>query len=653
MCAYTAALAQTDSLYIKESAITAARSGGLAIPSESGVILDMNQVKTLPMMLGTADPLALAHYLPSMSAQSEIESGIHIQGNDHSHNLVSSGGVPIYGASHILGLYSVFNPSHYAQMDYRTSAPMVNRLGGQLDMSLPDSLVRQFGGEASLGLMAVQGTLRIPMGKRLSATVSVRRTFFNLLYSHFLQVEKSRVKYGFTDVNLTMQWQPTHKDRLWLDAYYGSDAIAVDSGQLLADLNMGWRNGMAALHWEHAFDQSRLHQRLYFTRYGLNLNMAWATMQGQLPSHLQTLGYRADWTRGGWTAGLESAYHQAQPQSPVATGVGNESYRPQPLQHAWENTLFGRYTATWGRYSLTAGLKGSLYLTPEKGWYARLDPDLQAKADFYRGGVLELGVGLQHQYLFQTGFANTGLPTQYWFLAGEKYLPQQALSVMLNYSLRFGRNDAYRLSVNAYHKWLSNQVEYVGNLLQLISSEYDPDAVLLTGTGRAYGVNLSLHKTAGAFTGWIAYAWGRSLRTFDHPSYPGEYPATFERIHELDAVASWTLGRWTLGGTFVLASGTPFTEVQHIFLMGHQLMAQYGPHNGRRLAPYLRLDLSVSFFFHRGPRQENGLNFSLYNATGHVNELCYQLRTHEGEFVYAPLDFNIRFMPSLCYFHKF
>ena len=653
MFAFTAASAQTDSLYIRESAVTADRPGGLALPSAGGVTLDMREVKTLPMLLGSADPLGLAHYLPSMSVQSEIESGIHIQGNDHSHNLVSSGGVPIYGATHLLGLYSVFNPSHFARMDYRTSAPLKNRLGGELDMPLPDSLVRRFGGEASVGLMAVEGTLRIPVGKRFSATVSARKTFFNLLYSPFLEIEKSRVKYGFTDVNLTLQWQPSSRDRLWLDAYYGDDAISLDSGQLVADVRMAWRNGMAALHWDHAFDRSRLQQSLYFTRYGLDLTVGWGELQGRMPSHIQTLGYRALWTLGGWTAGVESAYHQAQPQDPWASGVGNESYTHQPLQRAWENTVFGRYSLSLGRYSLTVGLKGSLYRTPEKSWQARLDPDLQVKADFYRGGELELGLGLQHQYLFQTGFSNMGLPTEYWFLAGEKHLPQQALAATLGYTLRFGRGDAYRLSLNAYYKWLDGQVEYVGNLLQLVSSEYDPEAVLITGKGRAYGVNLALHKTAGALTGWISYAWGRSLRTFDHPSYPGEYPTAFERVHELDAVASWTLGRWTLGATFVVASGTPFTDVERVFLMGHQLMAQYGPHHGRRLAPYLRLDLSVSYFFHRGPRRENGLNFSLYNATGHVNELCYQLRNYEGQFIYGPLDFNIRFMPSLCYFHKF
>lgn len=653
MLAWMAASAQTDSL--RASAVTAARPEGLAIPTAEGVSLDMEQVKTLPMLLGTADPLTFAHYLPSMSIQTELESGIHIQGNNHSHNMVSSGDVPIYGAAHLLGLFSVFNPTHFTRLDYSTVALESNRLGGRLDMALPDSLHRRVGGEFSLGLMAIQGTLQLPLGKRVAVTVSARRSYLNLLYGSFLKIDGTPMRYGFTDANLTLQWQPGSRDRLWLDAYFGNDAVFVKSASLDVTESSGWRNAMGALHWEHRFDGgSLLHQRLYTTGFGLDLAVSWTGLRGSLPSYLHTVGYAARWTQGGWTASLESAFHQAQPQSPVIEGEFNESFQPQPVQRGWENTLLGRYNASWGRFSLAVGLKGSLYLSPERHWYARLDPDLKAGVDFYRGGRLEALIGLRHQYLFQTGFSDIGLPTEYWFLASDAHRPQGSLDASLSYTLRFGRADAWMLQVQAYHQWLRGQVEYKGNLLELVNVAYNPDDVILTGDGRAFGVNVSLHKTAGALTGWVAYSWGRSLRRFQDPDYPGEYPAGFERIHELDAVVSWKLGRWTLGATFVVATGTPFTAPEHLYLMGGQLVAQYGPHNGRRLAPYLRLDVSAGFRLCRKEHWENGLQVSLYNATGYKNELCYQLRTDaELGFAYAPQDFYIRFMPSISYYHKF
>ena len=653
MLTSVAASAQNDSLSdsLRASSVMAARAAGLAIPNAGGVSLDMAEVKALPMLLGTPDPLGLAHYLPSMSIQSELEAGIHIQGNDHSHNLVSSGDVPIYGATHLLGLFSVFNPTHFTRLDYSTRTPERNRLGGTLDMPLPREGARRPGGEASLGLMSAQGTLRLPLGKTLSATLSARRSFLNLLYGPFLVIEKERVKYGFTDVNLTLLWQPSSRDKVWLDAYYGGDAASMNSAKYAIHFASAWQNAMAALHWEHAFEGGgTLRQSLYYTLFSLDLDVDWTGVQGALPSFLHTAGYRARWNMGDWTASAESAWHRNLRQSPSVQGDFNGTYTPQPVQHAWENTFTGFYSPSWGRYSLVAGFKGSVYRTPEGGWYARWDPQLRAGVDFYRAGRLEAGVDLSHQYLFQAGFTDVGLPTEYWFVASDLHAPQQALSLSASYTLRLGKDGRYRLSAEAYCKWLGNQIEYKGNLMALANTAYDPESVLLTGKGRAYGVNLSLYKTAGALTGWVSYAWGRSLRQFDHPAYPGEYPAGFERIHELDAVGSWHLGRWALGASFVAATGTPFTAPEQVYLLGHQLVASFGEHNGHRLAPYVRLDLSVSYFFRKG----NGINFTLYNATGHWNELCYQLRADEKEgFLFGPMDFNVRFMPSLCYFHKF
>ena len=110
--------AQTDSLTLEESVLVGRRNESVLQASGEGVRIKAERLRTLPMLLGSADPMRLARYLPSMQASSELDYGLHIQGNDHSHNLVSSGGVPIYGAAHLLGIFSVFNPSHYDSFNY-------------------------------------------------------------------------------------------------------------------------------------------------------------------------------------------------------------------------------------------------------------------------------------------------------------------------------------------------------------------------------------------------------------------------------------------------------------------------------------------------------------------------------------------------------
>lgn len=651
--------AQIDSLYesINATTVTARRQDGIGVISRNTFVLETERLHTMPMLLGSSDALGLAHYLPSVSAKSELDAGLYIQGNDQGHNLVSAGGVPLYGVTHLLGLFSVFNPSHYTKMRFRTQAPEVNRLGGSVDMELPGTVPDKVGGEFSAGLLSAQGTVSIPLGKKGALTASVRRSYINLLYGSFLKIEGNPLRYGFTDANVTGLWVPGKNDRLWLDAYWGNDALKGDSPIYDVNADWKWGNAMLALHWEHdCRSGARLHQKLFVSAYRTTLDALWTDMHAVLPSSMVTGGYRADWTLGPWSAALESAVHRTHPQNPQVEGGYTLNFQPQPAQTGWENTLLGRYSLPLGPLVFDLGLKGSLYLSPEGTLYAGLDPDLVMKLDFHRAGRIEARVGMQHQYLFQTGMTDLGFPLDFWFLAGSLSAPQKSLEESLAYQWDFG-GGMFSLRAEVYYRHLWNQVEYKGNLLDIINGSYTLESAILKGRGRAFGATLSLHKTAGALSGWISYAWGRSLRSFDNPAYPGEYPSSHERIHEWDAVVSWELGRWSLGGTLVAASGTPYTAPEQLYLMGQQLVVQYGTHNGRRMAPYCRLDLSASFFFHKGPRQENGINLSVYNVLGRDNELYYRLyytKDEKGErFHYGPVHIALRFLPSIAYFHRF
>jgi len=651
MLPFLEATAQTDSLYLEGTTFTANRPDAVAVPSSAGgVTMDVARMKTLPSILGSADPLAYAHYLPSMSAQSELDAGIHIQGNDSQHNLVSSGGVPIYGASHLLGLFSVFNPSHYGRMDYRISAPDVNRLGGRIDMALPKELKGPATGTFRLGMMAAEGSVTVPVGEKLGVKASARRTFLNLLYGRFLTMDGMEVDYGFTDLNLTAQWMPGADDRITLDGYWGKDLMDGGAGGYSFGAESAWSNGLAALHWTHAFDGAKLEQKAYYTTYRLTLDAGWSGYEAALPSSIGTYGYRADFTAGAFKAGLESACHRAWPQSPEIEGTSLDySGMQEPLQEGWENTLYGRYRLDFGPFSADAGLKGSLYRSPEGKWLGGVDPDLSLGWNFYRGGRLTLRAGTQRQYLFRTGMTDIGFPSEFWILAGRYSDPQESIGTGLSYQVELGE---FSFGADAYYRLLENQIEYHGSLMDFATGQYSLEDALLKGSGRAYGVNLSLNKVSGRLTGWIAYAWGRSLRSFD--GLP-ECPASHERIHELDAVASYELGRWTFGATVVAASGTPYTAPEHLYLLANRLMCWWGPHNGSRLKPYFRADLSVNYYFHRGPGLENGINFSIYNATGADNELYWHLHIdREAQtFRYNGVTSGIQFMPSLSYFHKF
>ena len=645
--------AQTDSVYTHlDSTILVAekRTSPLSV-SGATMSLDLEGLRTVPTLMGNADPIGILRYMPSVSTRTELDAGLHVQGNDHSHNLVSSGGVPLYGVSHLLGLFSVFIPSHYQSMEYEASTVSANRLGAWIDMPLPPEPEKGWGVDFSLGLISTEGTLRAPLGRQASVAVSGRFSYPDVLFGPYLRVDAYPIEYGFSDLGLSAVWRPSAKDRVWLDSYAGWDSFNGLSSAYAVDSGMSWWNRMAALHWAHDGEDSVLEQSAYWTGYGFGLTVQWSDFSGTMPSWIHTAGYRGEWRTGPWTAGWEVARHRVQPQNPVVTDR-QDGIVSTPVQTGWENTLRLRYQKTVGSWRLGGGIKGILYRAPDGKWYPCLDPDILVETDFYRYGRLGFRAGYRHQVLFQTGITDLGLPCEFWFLAGPYGRPQTSLGLSMDYRVLFA-GGRYLLTSQLYARCLGSQLEYVGNLLDFVNADYSLDQSLLTGSGRAYGASLFLQKVSGALTGWLSYSFGRSLRKYDDPAYPDWTPASFERIHELDAVLSYRTGRWSFGIAAVAASGTPYTPPEALYFLSNHILVQYGPHNSRRLAPYLRTDLSVNYYFHHRGKWESGLDLTFYNAGGRRNEMSFRLTfLEDGSFSYRPVHYNIRFLPSLTYFCK-
>lgn len=288
----------------------------------------------------------------------------------------------------------------------------------------------------------------------------------------------------------------------------------------------------------------------------------------------------------------------------------------------------------------------------QKSFY-RVIPHLKFNYDLSQSAKLNLNLGIRNQYLFQTGFSSAGLPTEFWFAADQNHRPQYAHHAALQGEFWFAEKE-YRLSVETYYKWLMNQIENNSNMFDILFSSYSFDGSLLHGKGYNYGLNLLLEKRRGKLTGWLSGSLGRAMRKFDGEQYQGWYPAGHERIYELNAVATYRINRRvSLGSTYVLASGTPYTKVNYAYLMSGNLVTEYGPHNGDRVKPYMRLDLSVSYDFATKGSVRSGINFSLYNVTMHGNDLFYRIKVYDNHVRYNGFKFLMPIMPSINYYCKF
>jgi hypothetical protein len=198
---------------------------------------------------------------------------------------------------------------------------------------------------------------------------------------------------------------------------------------------------------------------------------------------------------------------------------------------------------------------------------------------------------------------------------------------------------------------LGNQLEFTSGFQDLLTGTYSLDRSLQGGNGYAYGLNLLLRKTSGRLTGWAGLSAGRSMRSFDG----GVWPSNHERLVEFDLVAAYSVGRWDLGGTVVAAGGTPFTEVKEYYLINHQIVSVLGPRNGGRLGPYFRLDLNARLRLRDHGRMQHGLNFSVYNATAHNQEIYRRVHSDREnlKIEFETMHLGITILPSVGYYLKF
>jgi hypothetical protein len=154
------------------------------------------------------------------------------------------------------------------------------------------------------------------------------------------------------------------------------------------------------------------------------------------------------------------------------------------------------------------------------------------------------------------------------------------------------------------------------------------EAEILTGTGKAYGLELMVKKQTGKLTGWASYTLSHTERTIVGINNNNAYPVRQDKPHNLAVVASYRLSeRMTLGANQIYSSGNVVTMPSGSFRHGNIIVPIYTERNGYRLRDYHRLDLSLTLDAKKrvGQKYESSWNFSVFNAYARKNVFSVQL----------------------------
>lgn len=629
--------------------------------SDGSIDWNLSMMDLLPKMMGNADPITYSKLLPGVQSTGEYSGGLHINGSENSHNMISVLDVPIYNVNHLMGFFSTFIPTHYSSMSLNKTpqtAGSPNRLGGEL-MFRPctERESDDASGDVSVGLLSSQGTVKVPMGKKSLFTASLRAAYINFLYSKWMEVDRTTVDYSFFDSNLTWTCNLNDRNTIMADAYWGRDNGGMLENSFLTDSRSIWGNDAESFHWIHdgknGFDMKHT---LYRSNSFTDVRMVHESGKLKAPSSVTELGYKGNLKWKGLTLGLDALYHDFLLQSPVIDDAYITTAKESPRRDSWEYSAYSDYSVfLTDRLNLRAGLRGDMFICNDER-FSSLDPSFTAT--YYspdNDWSLSLGLSQRHQFLFQTGITGLGLPYEFWMPAHDRFKPQYMRGATLSGMAEIA--DGFTLNASAYYKKLYNQIEYYGSIIDFITTDYNFEDHLITGDGYNWGFDVMVSKSSGRLTGWMGYSFGRALRHFDKEGMTGYYHASHERLHELDMVAVYKTGkRWEPSLVLVAASGTPFTAPDYFYMLDRRVLVRYGDFNAQRTRPYIRLDLSVNYDLKlRNDRyiKSHGLNLSIYNVLCRHNDLGYRLKVYEDSFYYCNIMFLGFALPSISYYFKF
>jgi hypothetical protein len=658
--------------------------------------LDLATIRQTPSALGEVDPLRSITLLPGVSRSSDFSTAFSVRGGTNDQNLILLDEATIYNPAHILGFLSVFNPDAVADLTLHKGA-IPPRFGGRLSSVLDarqrEGNAQEFGGTASIGLLASRLLLEGPIkGTRGSFLVAGRRSYADLFLRAAPDSEIRENRAYFYDLNAKANLPLGNHGTLMASAYAGRDLFSPSR-----DFSAGWGNVSGTLRWNHIV-ASRLFSKMSYTVGRYDYNLGFTLLDGSVDwtSHITSQELR-----------LEESYHFSERHRlEFGFELADQTMRPGDLipqdsakfRPVRVSPRFGVSGAAYIGHALDLGPRVTVHYGARYSYFARRGPATiyayagdrpvtwnealrryepsevrdssrvagGTVADF--GGLeprvsLRVGIGPNQsvkasfartrQYLLLATRTNSPTPLDVWEPVGPWVRPQHADQVALGYASAFGAG-RYEVSVESYFKRSYNVLDFVEGSDVVLNPRIE--TAMLQGVGRAYGLEFFLRRQLGDLTGWISYTLSRTEQRF--AAGPGAginggawFRSPTDKVHDLAIVAMrpvWK--RWTLGGTFTAASGLPTTYPVSRYVLEDYVIPEYGPRNSARLPTYHRLDLSLTRSGRRGD-----LQFGVFNAYNRFNaqSMSFRQATSDPLRTEAVQLSVFGIVPSVSYTFKF
>ncbi|HEX5023829.1 MAG TPA: TonB-dependent receptor, partial [Agriterribacter sp.] len=535
--------------------------------------LGITQLKKLPVVLGEIDPLKTITLLPGVKG-GEGGSGIYVRGGGPDQNLVLLDDIPIYYPNHLLGFFSIFNGEALKNVTIKTgniNAAYGGRLSSIISMDTREGNKDSIKYSGSIGLISSALSMEVPLVKQKSSIIiSARRTYIDQLAKIFAKKSIGGNGYYFYDINAKADYEINKNNTLQFTFYTGKDKFSyTDDKKNLFDAN--WGNAIAGLAWKQQLLQGKLKQSLslIYSAFNLDSYYSYDISDYLFTSSVRDYQVKNDWNyplSGNFSInwGMQYIWHRFKP------GAGDITEGVQAFKTK-VNNQFAREAALYissdfkinNRLSTTTGLRYSYF--SQVGPTERLIYDdngsFTGETEFFKNGAriahyeypeprmninyalsavssVQLSYNRTIQYLHLATTSGATFPSDIWIPSGQTVQPGIAQQASIGY-YRNTTNSKFHFSVEAYYKYLSNQVGFKQGAQLLLNQNIEGE--MMFGKGKAYGAELFIEKKKGKLTGWIGYTLSKTERTFEQMNNGKPFPYRYDRTHDLSMVSNFAL----------------------------------------------------------------------------------------------------------------
>ena len=646
--------------------------------------LDMKTLSQIPYFLGEVDVLQGSLLLPGIGNLGEDAIGLNVRGGTIDQNFILLDEAPIYNSSHLFGLISVFNPDAVQRTEiYKSSIPVSygGRASSVIHVRKREGNDQEFHVTGGTGIASTRLMVEGPIVvDRSSFLVSARSSFTNFSFFNFndeLSFRESRA--SFHDINAKFNFRINKKNTIYFSGYFGNDRNRIGEDELRR-----WGNNTATIRWNR-----QITPKLFMNATAVFGDYSYKTGKpnrgiGEFVGTASNISYtlKSDLTyfkspNNSFHFGAGMVLHRINPGDRVPS-PGNETFNPISIdsEHGLEPYFYIRNEQKISdRINFNFGMRISqlvnvgpgkvfLYQSGESKErqtivdtityrsrqiikrYGGVEPRLALNYRVSRNAALKISYDRTLQYLHLISNTISPSPTDVWKLSGRHVRPQIGNQLTFGYLKNI--TGGYELTVEIFGKTMEHILDYKDGSDLLLNETIETE--LLSGDGRAYGLEVLFKKQTKKLTGWISYSLSRTERKING-STPSEqinggkyFVNDFDRTHDLALVGIYKHNtRWSFSSNFIYRTGRPITLPDGKYEFENSLVPNFAVRNGDRISDYHRLDLSATY---RGkeetrkgrPRKvEDYWTFSLYNVYSRRNAFSYFFRQAEDN----PFDTEI------------